>query len=78
MDELLAACRDVAAAGAFWLLTAHSPGWDPDRLAEALAAAVGLRPGSVRGRPQRLVAASGATLELGAAARFDPLRPEGR
>jgi 23S rRNA (cytosine1962-C5)-methyltransferase len=78
IGALLAACRNVAGAGAFWLLTAHSPGWDPDRLAEALGGAIGLRPGSIRGRPQRLVAESGATLELGASVRFDPLRPEGR
>lgn len=70
--ELLDACAGIAAPDAFWLLTAHSPGWDPDRLAATLAAATDARPGEIEGLPLALVAESGAILRLGAAARFDP------
>jgi 23S rRNA (cytosine1962-C5)-methyltransferase len=72
--ELLDACAGVADPNAFWLLTAHTPGWDPDRLAAALAMATDVRPGDVEGAALHLEAESGAVLRLGSAARFDPLR----
>ena len=71
--ELLDACAGVAEADAFWLLTAHTPGWDPERLTATLATATDAGPRDIDGLPLRLEAESGAVLRLGAAARFDPL-----
>ncbi|MBA3878000.1 MAG: SAM-dependent methyltransferase [Anaerolinea sp.] len=83
IDELLDACADIAEPDAFWLLTAHTPGWDPARLAATLRAATiqmagGAPAHTVEGVPLQLVAESGAVLRLGAAARFDPLRANRR
>jgi 23S rRNA (cytosine1962-C5)-methyltransferase len=76
--ELLDACAGVAGAGAFWLLTTHTPGWEPDRLALTLATATDAAAREIEGLPLRLEAESGAALRLGSAARFDPLRDERR
>jgi len=76
--ELLDACAGVAEPDAFWLLTTHTAGWDPERLAATLTTATDAAPGEIEGRPLRLEAESGATLRLGSAARFDPLRGDRR
>jgi len=76
--ELLDACAGLAEPDAAWLLTAHTPGWDPERLAAALATATDAAPGEVEALELRLDAESGAVLRLGAAARFDPLRGDRR
>ncbi len=78
LDELLDACGGVAEPDAFWLLTAHTPGWAPDRLASALAVATDAAPAEVEGVHLWLEAESGAVLRLGATARLDPLRSERR
>ena len=78
IDELLEACAGILTPGAFWLLTTHTPGWDPARLARTLADASGCRPVDVDPVELRLRAESGGMLSLGAAARLDPLRGERR
>lgn len=72
IEELLTLCRSIASPGAFWLLSTHSPGWDPDRLAETMAAQVGAPARSVERRPLELIAESGARLRLGSVALLDP------
>lgn len=52
------------------LLTAHTPGFGPDRLAAELAAAFGRRPADVEAGELGLRARSGAHLRLGAWARI--------
>lgn len=76
ITELLDACAGVAEPDAFWLVTTHTPGWDPDRLVATLATATDARPGAIEGIPLRLEAESGAVVRLGSAARFDPRRSE--
>ena len=76
--ELLDGCAGVAEPDAFWLLTTHSAGWDPERLRAVLGAATDAAPGEVTGLPLELAAESGAVLRLGAAARFDPLGADRR
>ena len=76
--ELLDACAGVAEPDAFWLLTTHTLGWEPDRLAMTLATATDAGVHEIDGLPLRLEAESGAVLRLGSAARFDPLRGERR
>jgi len=76
--ELLDACAGVAEPDAFWLLTTHTPGWEPDRLAMTLGTATDAAAREIDGLPLRLEAESGAVLRLGSAARFDPLRGERR
>jgi 23S rRNA (cytosine1962-C5)-methyltransferase len=78
IDELLDACAGVAEPDAFWLLTAHTPGWDPFRLAGTLAIATDAPATAIEAVELRLAAESGAVLGVGAAARFDPLRAERR
>lgn len=80
IDELLRACRAIAEPDAFWLLTTHTPGWGPNRLAATLAGAIGAaaRVDPVEGRHLELTAASGAVLGLGSAARCDPMSPNSR
>lgn len=70
LPTLLADVARLAAPDAAVLLTTHTPGWGADRLAAALELATrrGLPPGDAG--PQRLVAESGAALELGAFARL--------
>jgi len=76
--ELLDACAGVAEPDAFWLLTTHTPGWEPDRLALTIATATDAAAREIEDLPLRLEAESGAVLRLGSAARFDPLRGERR
>ncbi|TAK00271.1 MAG: hypothetical protein EPO36_09325 [Chloroflexota bacterium] len=76
--ELLDACAGVVGPDAFCLLTAHTPGWDPDRLAMTLATSTDADARDIEALALGLEAQSGAVLRLGAAARFDPLRGDGR
>lgn len=78
IHELLDACAGIAESDAFWLLTAHTPGWDPARLADTLALATDVAARAIEATELRLTAESGALLPVGAAARFDPLCPDPR
>ncbi|HSO30850.1 MAG TPA: hypothetical protein VLS28_13190, partial [Candidatus Sulfomarinibacteraceae bacterium] len=69
IDELLDACAAVAGPDAFWLLTAHTPGWDPSRLAATLGVATDAPAAEIEAVELRLAAESGAVLRVGAAAR---------
>jgi 23S rRNA (cytosine1962-C5)-methyltransferase len=71
LDQLLDACAELTGDDpAFALLTAHTPGFGPERLAEALAGAFGRRPSEVEAGELVLRARSGAHLRLGAWARI--------
>jgi 23S rRNA (cytosine1962-C5)-methyltransferase len=71
LTPLLDDCADLLGdQDGFVLLTAHTPGFGPDRLAEELAAAIGATGAAVERGLLRLVARTGATLELGAFARW--------
>jgi 23S rRNA (cytosine1962-C5)-methyltransferase len=76
LAELLEACATILARErAFVVLTAHTPGFGPDRLAEALETALigsGHIPadGTLEAGELGLVAASGRTLDLGAVVRW--------
>ena len=78
IDELLDACSGVAEPDAFWLLTAHTPNWDPARLAGTLGLAIDAPARAIEAVELRLVAESGAVLPVGSAARFDPIPPKRR
>jgi 23S rRNA (cytosine1962-C5)-methyltransferase len=78
IGELLDACAGVAEPDAFWLLTTHTPGWDPSRLALTLGAATDAPAREIERLPLDLQAESGAVLHLGACARLDPLRGDRR
>jgi 23S rRNA (cytosine1962-C5)-methyltransferase len=76
LPGLLATCAALLADGpAFILLTAHTPGFGPDRLGEALLEALGPEIGSDAGArievdDQSLLSDSGTRLHLGAMARW--------
>jgi 23S rRNA (cytosine1962-C5)-methyltransferase len=71
LDVLLDRCAELTADDpAFALLTAHTPGFGPDRLAEALAAAFGRRVSEVEAGELGLRAQTGAQMRLGAWARI--------
>jgi len=71
LDALLSECAGLVGGRAgFVLLTAHTPGFGPERLAEALAGALRLPARRIDAGPLRLEARSGRTLELGAFARW--------
>ena len=71
LEGLLEACAELTGDDpAFVLLTAHTPGFGPDRLAHALATAFGRRPVEVDAGELGLSARSGAQLRLGAWARI--------
>ena len=75
LDERLSELLEASAAATnddpvFALLTAHTPGFGPDRLGEELARAFGRLPGEVETGDLDLRAASGARLRLGAFARI--------
>jgi len=71
LDGLLDGCAELTGDDpAFALLTAHTPGFGPDRLADALAGAFGRRQGEVEAGELGLHARSGARLRLGAWARI--------
>jgi 23S rRNA (cytosine1962-C5)-methyltransferase len=78
LDALLDGCAALASDDAFWLLTTHSTGWDGVRLASALADGTGMRRHAIDVEPLALLAESGARLELGFAARHDPVAAERR
>lgn len=67
---LLVASRAILEPDAFALLTAHTPGFDADRLAWALADGLARAPGSVESGDLALHATDGRRLELGAFARL--------
>jgi 23S rRNA (cytosine1962-C5)-methyltransferase len=71
LAELLASCADVSADDAFVLLTAHTAGFEDDRLAGEIRHAFreGGRP-VLEIRPLELQARSGARLPLGTAIRL--------
>jgi 23S rRNA (cytosine1962-C5)-methyltransferase len=80
LDEGLAVLLDGCAALAtatdtFCLLTAHTTGVAPAALATELAAAFGRPVAAIEAGTMTLVAASGATLSLGAYARFGRSSP---
>ena len=71
LPSLLEACADLSGPRpAFVVLTAHTPGFWPDRLAETLAAAFHRRAADVDAGELGLRARSGAHLRLGAYARI--------
>jgi 23S rRNA (cytosine1962-C5)-methyltransferase len=71
LDALLARCADLTGEDpAFVLLTAHTPGFGPDRLASELAGAFGRPERSVDSGELGIRARSGAHLRLGAYARI--------
>jgi 23S rRNA (cytosine1962-C5)-methyltransferase len=71
LPDLLAATRSVLADGSAVLLTAHTPGYDAERLALALGDALELPARAVEAEELELVAATGARLPAGAFARVD-------
>lgn len=69
LPGLLAIAARLLDREGFVLLTAHSAGFEPDRLAGALARAFGRRAGELEAGPLYLETADGRRLELGAFAR---------
>jgi 23S rRNA (cytosine1962-C5)-methyltransferase len=71
LEGLLEGCAELTGDDpAFALVTAHTPGFGPDRLAYALATAFGRRVTEVDAGELGLTARSGAHLRLGAWARI--------
>ena len=71
LGALLADCARVTARDpAFVILSAHTPGFDPDRLADELTVAFDRHPRDVEAGELALHARSGAALRLGAWARI--------
>lgn len=71
LDTLLDRCAELTGDDpSFALLTAHTPGFGPDRLADALARGFGRRMAEVEAGDLGLRAQSGAHLRLGAWARI--------
>lgn len=71
LTDLLAACASATTSDpAFAILTAHTPGFGPDRLAAELASAFGRRAADIEMGELGLQARSGARLRLGAFARM--------
>ena len=71
LDGLLDRCAELTADDPlFVLVTAHTPGFGPDRLADALATAFGRREAEVEAGELGLLARNGARLRLGAWARI--------
>ena len=69
LAPLLDGCAELTGGpDGFVLLTAHTPGFGPERLAGELARAIGVPPAAVERDTLRLTAANGSTLELGASA----------
>ena len=78
IESLIEACQAIADPEAFWILSTHTPGWDGLRLAGLLGGGAGSDGHGIHSRPLELRAGSGAVLRLGAAALFDPFRPNSR
>ena len=75
LAPLLDRCAELTDGwNGFVLLTAHTMGFGPDRLAEELAGAIGGSAGAIEHGPLRLTARTGATLDLGAFARWPGAR----
>jgi 23S rRNA (cytosine1962-C5)-methyltransferase len=70
LAALLDACGAVLRPGGFVLLTAHTPGFDADRLAELVAGTVGASRRDVEGGHLGVATEDGRELELGAFARL--------
>lgn len=70
LDTLLRTVAAVLEPDAFALLTAHTPGFDGDRLAETLAWALSQRAATVERGALTLTTSDGRALELGAFARW--------
>ena len=64
----------VGGPDGFVLLTAHTPGFGQERLAEELAVSLGAPAAGIEGGPLLLTARSGAMLDLGAFARWPGTR----
>jgi 23S rRNA (cytosine1962-C5)-methyltransferase len=69
LDDLLRACASILAPGGFVLVTAHSPGFGPERLRHGLASACDRTGTSIDAGELSVTATDGPTLELGAFAR---------
>lgn len=69
LPALLDACGAVLEPDGFVLLTAHTPTYGPDRLAELLASTLGRPPAAVEAADLKLSTEDGRHLELGAFAR---------
>ncbi len=69
LPALLAAAARLLDRDGFVLLTAHSPGFEADRLATQLGRALGRQPADVEAGPLWLETPDGRRLELGAFAR---------
>jgi 23S rRNA (cytosine1962-C5)-methyltransferase len=70
LAELLAASIRLVSATGFVLLTAHSPGFDGDRLATELASGLSTAPRTVERGDLAIATNDGRRLELGAFARW--------
>lgn len=70
LGGLLEATTTVLEPNGFILLTAHTPGFDGERLAEEAARALSRRPGTIGRGPLTLATSDGRRLELGAFARW--------
>lgn len=69
LPRLLAACGRVIEPDGFVLLTAHTPGFEADRLAGLVNDHLGSTRGSIQGGDLAAATADGRVLELGAFAR---------
>jgi 23S rRNA (cytosine1962-C5)-methyltransferase len=75
LDDLLDGCAALIGGSAgFVLLTAHTPGFEADRLAASLGFGLGVAARRIESGPLLLEATSGATLALGAFARWPGAR----
>ena len=74
---LLAASQELANEDAFWILSAHTPGWDGRRIAMTLEDATHVRTPADQ-IDLEIHAESGAVLALGSAVILDPLRQDPR
>jgi 23S rRNA (cytosine1962-C5)-methyltransferase len=70
LDALLATCAPLLAPDGFVLLTAHTPGEDPERLAHRLAATRHGGTATIEAGDLTLAARSGTRLYLGGWARL--------
>jgi 23S rRNA (cytosine1962-C5)-methyltransferase len=69
LPDLLVAARGIVSADAFVLLTAHTPGHDPDHLAALLADGLGIAPSAIAGGELGIGTDDGRRLDLGSYAR---------
>jgi 23S rRNA (cytosine1962-C5)-methyltransferase len=69
LPGLLAACADVVEATGFVLLTTHTPGLRPERLADMIATAFACPPATIETGEMTIETQDGRLLDLGAFAR---------